>query len=167
MARNFPHAILYGPNKFNGAGFQHPFYHSGIEKICTMIQECTQLTQTGNLIQAVSEGFRLELGFNTTLGTIRESEFKRFKKFVSPCWYDHVLKFFISMNDPAERIELIEDTPLMPALRENDTYIMKEFLDAGDKDDELKILNYMRMNIKAVTLADVTTPNGRSITFDV
>ena len=26
MARNFPHAILYGPKKFNGAGFQHPFY---------------------------------------------------------------------------------------------------------------------------------------------
>ena len=24
MARNFPHAVLYGPNKFNGAGFKHP-----------------------------------------------------------------------------------------------------------------------------------------------
>ena len=70
------------------------------------------------------------------------------------------------MNDPAERIELIEDTPLMPSLRINDWYIMKEFLDAGVKDNDLKILNYMRMKIKAVTLSDITTPNGRSITFD-
>ena len=33
MAQNFPHAILYGPKKFNGGGFQHRFYNSGIEKI--------------------------------------------------------------------------------------------------------------------------------------
>ena len=70
------------------------------------------------------------------------------------------------MNDPAERVELIEDTPLMPSLRINDSYIMKEFLDAGVKDNELKILNYMRMSIKAVTISDIATPNGRRITFD-
>ena len=51
------------------------------------------------------------------------------------------------MNDPAEQIELIEDTPLMPTLRANDLYIMKAFLDTGVKDNKLKILNYTRMNI--------------------
>ena len=76
------------------------------------------------------------------------------------------MKFFIYVNTP-ERIELIEDTPLMPTLRTNDSFIMKKILEAGVRDDHLQILNnYIRMKIKAVTLADITTPNGKKITFD-
>ena len=166
MARNFPHHVLYGPQKFNGAGFKHPFFNSGIEKISTIIQECTQFTQTGNLIQAVSEGFRMELGYNRTLGVIKEKEYKIIKNFVSPCWYEHVLKFFVAVNDISERIELIEDTTLLPELRRNDEFLMEEFIAAGVSRDHLKIINYIRMHLKAIMLADITTPNGARTSFD-
>ena len=43
---------------------------------------------------------------------------------------------------------------------------MEEFIIAGVNRDHLKIINYIRMHLKAITLADITTPNGRRITFD-
>ena len=43
---------------------------------------------------------------------------------------------------------------------------MQEFIEAGVSRDHLKIINYIRMHLKAITLSDITTPNGRRITFD-
>ena len=43
---------------------------------------------------------------------------------------------------------------------------MEEFIAAGVSRDHLKIINYIRMHLKAITLADIATPNGRRITFD-
>ena len=108
----------------------------------------------------------MELGYNRTLGSIKESNYIIIKNFVSPCWYEHVLKFFIAINKISERIELIEDTTLLPTLRKNDCFIMQEFIAAGVSNDHLKILNYIRMHLKVITLSDITTPNGRLITFD-
>ena len=76
LAANFSNDVLYGPQLYNGMGLDNLYYHQGIEKVSTLIQECSARTQTGNLIRAVSEGFRLKLGFNTTLGTMNHQDWK-------------------------------------------------------------------------------------------
>ena len=108
----------------------------------------------------------MELGYNITLGSIKENEYKIINFFVSSCWYEHVLKFFVAVNGISERIELIEDTTMLPELRRNDEFLMEEFIAAGVSRDHLKIINYIRMHLKAITLADIATPDGRRITFD-
>ena len=42
---------------------------------------------------------------------------------------------------------------------------MQEFIEAKVTDNHLKILNIMRSSIKATTLSDICTAEGRSITF--
>ena len=76
------------------------------------------------------------------------------------------MKFFVAVNGISERIELIEDTTMLPSLRRNDEFLMEEFIAADVSRDHLKIINYIRMHLKAITLADIATPNGRRITFD-
>ena len=151
---------------YNGMGFDNLYFHQGIEKAITLIQECSAITQTGNLITSVAEGFRLQLGYNATLGKMTDQNWKQVSSYVTDCWYLELMKFFVTMNNPAERIELVDDTPPMPSLRHNDTFIMQEFVSAGVDKSKLKILNYMRMFIETITLSDITTPDGKNITFD-
>ena len=61
MASNFPNQALYGSQSYDGYLFQHPYTNQGIEKITTLIQETVDNTQTGGLILATAEGFRMEL----------------------------------------------------------------------------------------------------------
>ena len=61
-------------------------------------------------------------------------------------------------------IEIIEDFPDVPLLREGDSYLMAVFITAGYRGLQLKRLNNMRMAMKAVTVADIATPDGRRIT---
>ena len=142
------------------------YYYQGIEKISTLIQECSANTQTGNLIKAAAEGFRIDLGFNTTFGTMNNQDWKKVETYVTNCWYKEIMKFFVTINKDGERLELIEDTPSFTTLRHNDSFIMKEFITAGIDKSKLRLLNYMRTSIEAVTLADIATPNGKQITFN-
>ena len=47
----------------------------------------------------------------------------------------------------------------------NDLEILNEFIKVADEKD-LKLLNYMRFSIQAITLSDITTPDGMYITED-
>ena len=61
------------------------------------------------------------------------------------------LKLFVSKN-------IVKLKPL----RENDHFIMEEFVKAGVND--LYILNIMRLSIRAITLSDICTAESSRIT---
>ena len=67
-------------------------------------------------------------------------------------------------NGQPHRIELIENFATIPYLRKNDSFIMKQFITDINDPSKLKILNIMRMSIKAITLSDICTPDGHFFT---
>ena len=62
MMKNFPRAVVYGPDEFQGLGIHNPFITQGVEHIKALINEIDAGTDTGDLIRATLEQLHLELG---------------------------------------------------------------------------------------------------------
>jgi hypothetical protein len=155
MTSKFPHPVLYGPDLYQGLNIYHPKFWEGIKKISTHIQESVNQSSTGSLIRLTAEGLKLELGIPMTPCTIN---WKVVKEYSTPAWYGGLLDFITK-----HPIEIIEDYPQLPLLRQKDQYIMQGFIDAGYRKQDLKILNFMRMSIRAVSVADIALATGRTI----
>ena len=71
------------------------------------------------------------------------------------------------MSNPLFKLEITEDYNDIPLLRQKDEYLMKAFVDDGFRDAELKVLNFVRKFIQAVTLADtdISTVDRKRIFF--
>ena len=155
MSSKFPHNVLYGPNLYQGLNIYHPKFWEGIKKLSTHIQESVNQSSTGSLIRVTAEGLRLEIGIPMTPGTVN---WKIVKAYTTPTWYGGLLDFITT-----HPIEIIEDYPQLPLLRQNDQYLMQGFIDSGYRKSDLKMLNYMRMYLRAVTVADIASTTGLTI----
>ena len=65
-----------------------------------------------------------------------------------------------------KRIEIKEKIATIPIQRVNDKFIMNEFIKAKFSKSQLKILNIMRMYLQAFTLSDISSADGKSITYN-
>ena len=142
MQSTFPKAPLYGSQKFDGYVFEHPYTNQGIEKIAIIQQEIVNMTQTGTLITSTAEGFRLELGSNTKISDIK---WEKVKSYLTKSWYKGLVEFIHKSNkrrlpkkkragetiSPIKRLDISEDLPMIPTLRENDSFIMTAFINAN------------------------------------
>jgi hypothetical protein len=155
MTSKFPHPVLYGPDLYQCLNIYHPKFWEGIKNISTHIQESVNQSSAGSLIRLTAEGLQLELGIPMTPATIN---WKVVKECSTPAWYGGLLDF-----DTKHPIEIIEDYPQLPLLQQKDQYIMQGFIKAGYQKQDLKILNFMQMSIRAVSVADIASATGKTI----
>jgi hypothetical protein len=80
------------------------------------------------------------------------------KECSTPAWYGGLLDFITK-----HPIKIIEEYPQLPLLRQKDQYIMQGFINVGYRKQDLKILNFMRMSIRAVSVADIASATGKMI----
>ena len=64
MVRNMPHTIFYfyGPEKYQGLNVYHPYFLQEITHVMILIQESVSQSQTGIILRACAEAFRVEIG---------------------------------------------------------------------------------------------------------
>ena len=122
----------------------------------TLFQEVLSGSQTGLLIRALAEQFRLELGFPFDITT---GDYSLCSAYTTPTWYRSLWKFVSSHPS----LVIHEDFVDPPTLRHQDTYLMNCFIQYGFKGRELRLLNELRMSIQAITVSDIATADGRSI----
>ena len=160
MAKNFSHAVLYGPAVYQGLQTMHPYFSQEIDRISTHIQESVRGSQTGGLLRGTAEQARLEIGIPFTVGSVA---YNYIKDYMTHCWYGHMFKF---ISD--QPIEIVEDYPEIPLLRKHDKFLMQLFLDAKDNipKSDLLLLNTIRMYLKVISIADIATPDRRRITHN-
>ena len=61
-------------------------------------------------------------------------------------------------------IKLKDNTPFIPLGREEDKILMEHFMLQGYKGIELRNINCCRLYLKVITLADITSGDGKTIT---
>jgi hypothetical protein len=144
-----------GPDLYQGLNIYHPKFWEGIKKLSTHIQESVNQSSTGSLIRLTAKGLRLELGILISPGTIN---WKVVKEYSTPAWYGGLLDFITK-----HPIEILEDCQQLTLLRQKDQYIMQGFINAGYRKQDLKILNFMGMSIRAVSVADIASATGKTI----
>ena len=167
MSSKFPSELLYGSSQYNVFFFEEPFINQGIEKISHFMQETSDNSHTGKIITMGAKSFIQDLGFSFDIADI---QWERTKNYTSQAWYEYLVEFINECNKETKQyqhhcIEIKENLPKLPLLRVNDRYIMKEFVESKViKDGDLRLLNIIRMSIKAVTLSDICNLEGTKIT---
>jgi hypothetical protein len=157
LVRTFPHAILYGPKKFQGSGQQHPFYMQEILHIYELVKEINQSTQQGKQYCITLEQLKMETGFP---GPFTQVPYAMAAS-TTTSMIKNIWKFCHT-----HKISIEDDFGSLPLRRMEDEYLMPSFLLAGYTEGELKMLNEGRCFLHAITLADICTPKGNHITLD-
>ena len=62
MARNFPHAVLYGPLVYQWIGVKNLYFLESIIHIITVLNEAACNSSTGEILRSNAEFFRVEIG---------------------------------------------------------------------------------------------------------
>ena len=161
MVRNMPHAIFYGPEKYQGLNVHNPYFLQGITHIMVLIQESVLQSQNVILLKACTEAFRVEIGIPFSL-TNTKYDRRRFAYYVPNCWYKTLWKF-MSLPEFDSCLEIVEDFEDPPLLRQRDVYLMSVFETNGYKREELKSLNVVQKYLCAFTLTDIATIDGKKI----
>ena len=164
MCSTMPSSVIYGSTDYNCFYLEEPYNKQGIEKIATYFQEVSNNSTTGGIIESGALGFRLDIGYNAEIAQL---QWKKVKRYVSKCWHYYLADFMHECNlkraaQQPLRLELKENILKLKLLKENDSFIMEEFVAAGVND--LYMLNIMRLSIKAITLSDICTAESSKIT---
>ena len=100
--------------------------------------------------------------------------------YITDSWYKGIVDFVHKSNkfclpknkrdgeetSRTKRLKIIEDIAPIPKQRNNDFFIMAAFLAAKIPKKDLHILNIMRMHVKAATVSDIATSDGKSISYN-
>ena len=157
---NIAHAVLYGPEKYQGLVVRNPFFLKQIIHITTLITEAMCNSSTGKLFRYSAETFRVEIGIPFLLTSTPYDE-KTFALYCPPCWYKSMWQF---MSKEIYKLDLCKEYLYLQTLRVNDVFLMQSFVDSGFRGADLKSLNFTRKKLEAITSADIATVDGRRIT---
>jgi hypothetical protein len=127
VVNTIPHALVYAPLCFQGLNIPDLFIEQGISKLVRLVKYGRQSPHiTSSLIRHNCEAMKMEFGIN---GYLFQHEPSRWDAMITPSWLKFTWKF-LAKND----MQLQDDIPDFPALREFDRPIMDAFGDLGWSD---------------------------------
>ena len=94
---------------------------------------------------------------NSDLNSVFPSicSFKPYSSYIIDSWYKDLWKFLSNSV-----IQITEDLPDPPTLRRDDTFLMPIFVRAGYRGKQLRVLNEVRLFLRALTIADIASADG-------
>jgi hypothetical protein len=134
--------------------------HLWYKQELTHLQTCLLLLNTDSvisgLLQQSFEALRLEVGYP---GEITDAPREPFSATTTNSWVNDVWDF-------ADRFgfQFRDAFPKLQPAREADQFLMKAFVDHGYDGLQLHKLNTCRQFLKVITLADITTGDGKRLT---
>ena len=155
--RSFPHDIVYAPKELLGLGIMHPWFNQELTHLEICLQEGTAKTIIGDLLRASSEQMRLELGLSSQLGEATAVT-KKALTLSTDCWLKTAHEF---ASHHGMRLE--DTSPNLCSRREDNRFLIEEFIRFGYQGAELRMLNECRMHLKTVCLSELVTADGGRI----
>lgn len=151
--RNTKKEILYGPLELGGANFRHLYIQQGGGQIVMFIRHWRLKSTAGKLLRVALSWFQQQTGVSySILEKVTSSLPHLESKWIGS------LRQFLAETD----MYLQVDAKSIPKLqRHYDYYLMDAILESKQfTDAEIRRLNYCRLYLKAVTLADITVIKG-------
>ena len=78
--------------------------------------------------------------------------------YTTDCWYKKLLEFTFG-----SKISVLGDNYHFKILRDNDAFLMENFITAGYRDIKLRESNIIWMHLEAILIADISTADWRQI----
>ena len=89
LAKNFPHAVLYGPLVYQGIGVKNPFFLQSIIHIITFLNKAACNSSTGAILRSNAEYFRVEIGIPFSLTKTVYNE-NTYASYMPSGWYKNL-----------------------------------------------------------------------------
>jgi exonuclease III len=154
--RNTHRSIIYGPHRLGGAGFRHLAVEQGVLQVTYFLRHVRQQSQVGKLILCALSWLQLSVGVSYP---VLEQPLNPLPH-IESLWLTSLRDFLASHKLSIQ----MTDTGIPPLQREHDTYIMDHILQANHYTKaEVRKINYCRMFLQAVTVSDLSHPDGTSI----
>ena len=116
MAKNFTHAVLYGPLEYQDIDVNNPYLLQGIIYINASLNEAACNSSAVKLLQSNAELFRVEIGIHFPLSSTTYNE-KIYASYKPSGWYKNFWRF---MSNPLFKLEITEDYEDLPILCNKD-----------------------------------------------
>ena len=145
--------VLFGPKNLGGAEFGHLSAQQGISPATYFLRHRRTQSTVGNLLKCTLAWLHLSAGMSYSL---LERVDKQLPHLESK-WI-HSLRQFLSSISASIHL----DDPCMPQPQQvNDQYLMDMIIHSNPYSPvQIRTLDYCRLYVQAVTLADITKPNG-------
>ena len=144
----------HGPLLSGGYGVLSLFHFQGTARTAALVEHCCRQTPTGMQIHLCIEDLILEAGY---FGLLWQMPFQIFANWVST----HSWVFSVCEYNFANEITLNTDHAKLLPKRTNDKPIMALVANHFDSSSALSAINRVRMFHGVVSLADITTADGR------
>ena len=154
IVRTFPHAVLYGPSKYQGLGGYTDYWHDQeLTHLMDFIKQVHSQTICGKRYQMAVEQLRLETGWP---GPITQVPYETFQALTTDSWiktlWSSCQQFGITIQD---------NFGTLKPLRQDDILLMPLFhARYGHNKDFLQKLGFCRMYLEANSLADLCLAKG-------
>ena len=160
IVRSMPRDVVYGPPDAGGFALPNLYIEQGLAQLRTYLQFGRSRTFiTGFLLRSSVEYLQLELG---SLGSPFAVSFDTWAHCAVDTWCTSLWRFVSSYA-----ISLPAITEPFPLLRIGDRPIMESFWRVGYRSPRiLRDLNACRLALRALTLADIVTTDGRHVRRD-
>ena len=148
---------MYGPTKFQGLDVSNLFTFQKVEHILRLLKYCwAEEHLTGQLIHQSLEATKLEIGCE---GPVLSKPFYDLGMLATPTWITHTWEY-LSQN----QMEIDGNVPDLSLVRDGDQFLIRVCQGAGYTGQQLRRLNICQHFLQAVSVSDITTGCGSSIT---
>jgi hypothetical protein len=154
--RNTKKEVLYGPIDLGGANFKQLYIQQGISQTQYFIRHWRMNSKVGKLLRCTMAWIHFSVGTSYSI-------LERVHEQLPHCesiWVSSLRSFLSSID-----AMLYLDEPSIPRVqRESDQHLMDMILASRQfKPGEIRRLNYCRLYLQAITLSDITKPNGTEL----
>ena len=155
ICSNFPLVLLFGPKSKLGVGLPHLYSLQGILHIEDLLHHTSQGTLTGELYRSTLEQLIINIGYGSDLFA---APFAKLGALMPYTWMTHLWEFL-------DRYGLrIQHDIELPLLRHHDSFIMRQAVDAKFSPSQLDAINRCRLYLQVLTVAELATADGESLT---
>jgi hypothetical protein len=154
--RHTKREVLFGPRELGGAEFSRLFLKQGIAQTQYFLRHWRIHSTIGKLMKCALAWIQLSLGVSfPMLERVHVS-----LPHLESKWFASLRRFLATIDATIQ----LDDPEIPPTQRENDEYIMDLIMNARCfSNAEIRKLNYCRLHLQVVTLADITKPNGAEL----
>ena len=151
--RHTKREVLYGPMSLGGAEFRELYDEQGIGQVTTFLRHWRERQVIGNMLRNLVAWTNYSAGTSVSILADVHTPLPH----LEAQWLGS-LRVYLSHTRAC--IE-VDDDGIAPVEREHDDYIMDLILDSQQfQPPQIRVLNYCRLYLGAVTLSDLTHPDG-------
>jgi hypothetical protein len=154
--RNTKKEILYGPIELGGAGFHHLYQKQSHQQVMYFLRHWRLKSEVGRMLRCAMAWAQVNVGVSYP---ILEHSFPSLPHFESK-WIASIRQYLASICAGIQ----VEEPGVPHLQRQGDSFIMDHVLESGlFTKAEIRRLNYCRLYLQAITIADIASPDGENL----